>query len=111
MKVWIRYEDTFGKSRVANSISFSKDEALQLAVSHNKYLANTPPNAPGFMEFPATHIQLVEIDSDYLLYALFNAYGVKDWRQGILGLIEKKDPVVTYTEIMMVPHVDRVELD
>jgi hypothetical protein len=103
MKLWIRHENRYGLVRVANSISFSKEDALQLATANNKYLYPT--------DFKALDIQPIEIDSDYLIYLLMETFHVQDWKGKILQMADNKNPMIHFGETVMIPDVEHVVLD
>lgn len=103
MKLWIRHENRYGLVRVANSISFSKEDALKLATANNKYLCPT--------DFKALDIQLIEIDSDLLIYLLMETFHVQGWKAKILQMVDNVDPTINFGETVVIPVVEHVILD
>jgi hypothetical protein len=106
MKFWISHENRYGESRVANSVAFSKEEALQLAEAHNKYLSTSGLS----LEFLVLDIQEIEIDSDYLIYLLMQNFHVIDWRKNFLYMADRKDSSIKFGEIIVIPSQERVIL-
>lgn len=105
MKLWIRYEKQFNKQRLSEYFYTSKEEAIKFADANNKY------TTCNLEHYPVIYIQEIEVDTDFFLINMINAYSITMARNTLLKVIDNKDSIIKFGEKIDIEQVEPILLD